>query len=897
MDKVTDIIINGNGFRDIYTAVYYAKMGKSVILVTDGEYLFKEAAECLGGFFEENSLASETLDYLEIPYRKPDNSLCHIPQGDASMYAMKTLLKYGVYILFDTVKIGDLKKNDNIYGGVFANKFGVFGIEAKNVIEYVKSSKHSFSFQLSNLKLDGIKTPLIIEDINGLKNIILNRDSKETNTAVISFDRDNDSMYTAFEDMLGIVRYLREYNPLFKDCVLQKTAYSTDDYRIYDMTVKDTDDSFSKPDTMEISGKKFDLKDFVSANSLDESLPFDTYMIEPSADMAETVSTSALVSGAGTGGVCAYMALKDEGTDDVIILDRAHLPGGTRTLGMVYAFWYGYQDGFAKENKKNISMYLDKVLPGIGCRDYTGELLYYVNTLKDNCRYTTYLCGAKKDGHKIDGVFAASKGKFTYIRSDFYIDATGDADVAVFAGCKYRECGDIRDGFPQSFSIWGETEQGKKWSESIYHGDEENISTEKYSEYVRGIIASDSVNSPDGYSPILTVRESRSVAGEYVLNLKDILSEKIFDDTISVSKIYYDAHGNGTSRAYYTRLYDALLTKTKGDPIRVRLPYRALIPEGITNLLVVSKSISATRDAAGMVRMNPDIQNTAYSAGIIVSHMIRDNISDTRMAYDEYIKDKLIAKEILPKWTFTNEDKPLIESIRQKDMLYLAKASLDDKNIPCLTEAFKNETDEEIKYFYASALLGLKSEVPYSYMLDKLKCMIKTSDDILKNSADIMSIIILISYVKTKDNKLKEEFMKSLGILLDNITSGGERDFSEQSVYAGTKIHATTVRNYKLLLALVYVCEENADKIFIPYIRNLIKKDGIMIDKNSDVFSQHLYMRYLSVLYRLGDTEVTDEFKKYLTDKHYFFRTFVKKELDEIKTFPDSVTKEWDLWI
>ena len=57
MKKVTDIIINGNGLREIYTAIYYAKMGKSVILATDGEYLFKEGSECLGGFFEKDLLS------------------------------------------------------------------------------------------------------------------------------------------------------------------------------------------------------------------------------------------------------------------------------------------------------------------------------------------------------------------------------------------------------------------------------------------------------------------------------------------------------------------------------------------------------------------------------------------------------------------------------------------------------------------------------------------------------------------------------------------------------------------------------------------------------------------------------------------------------------------------
>ncbi len=897
MKKVTDIIINGNGLREIYTAVYYAKMGKSVILATDGEYLFREASEGLGGFFDEKSPVADILDYLEIPYRKLDNSYCHIPQGDASIYALKSLRKYGVYILFDTVKIGNIKYNDKVYGGVFANKFGVFCVEAKNVIEYPKSDINSFSFQLSRLKLDGCRTPVELGDICDAHNVVLHRDSKEENTAVISFDTDSKSIYKAFEKMLDMINYLKANNPLFEQCALQKTAYSSDDYRIGNLSVAEISDEFIKPDTIEISEKSFSLSEYINGNLLDEFLPFDAYMINPTVEMSDVQTTSVLISGAGTGGVCAYMSLEDKGIEDVIIFDRAHLPGGTRTLGMVYAFWYGYQQGFAKKNKDNTAKYLQSVLGDTFCKDYTGELLYYVHRLKDKCMYSTYLCGANRKGSRVEGVFAASNGRLNYIKSDFYIDATGDGDMAVFSGCRYRQCGDIRDGFPQSFSIWGETEAGKLWSQSIYHGDEENISTEKYSEYVRGIIASDSVNSPGGFSPILTVRESRGIYGEYVLTLGDIITGKIFDDTVSVSEIYFDAHGQGTSRAYYTRLFDGLFTKTKQTPVRVRIPFRALIPEGMSNLLTVSKAISATRDAAGMVRMNPDIQNTAYAAGTVVTYMIKNSIRDTRVAYDDNVKNILVSDGILPEWTFVGDKTCSIDKIRQKEMIYLAKVSFEEDKLPELIKAYDNETDEDTKYLFATALLGLKCDRPYEYMLDKLDTMIKSPEDIVNNSTDIMSIIILLSYISTEDSLHKERFMSLLVALADNITSGGDADFTGRSIYAASKIHATVVVNFNLLMALSFVCEENADERLTGPLKKLIAKDGIAINKDSDVFAQHLYIRLLSALYRSGDTEAGEKLKGYVDDEHYFFRTFAAKELDEIKTFPCPINDNWELWI
>jgi len=405
------------------------------------------------------------------------------------------------------------------------------------------------------------------------------------------------------------------------------------------------------------------------------------------------------------------------------------------------------------------------------------------------------------------------------------------------------------------------------------------------------------VNSPDGFSPILTVRESRSIEGEHILSLKDIISEKVFDDTIAVSTVYYDAHGQGTSRAYFTRLFDAFLTKTKGDLIRVRLPYRSLIPKGITNLLVVSKSVSATRDAAGLVRMNPDIQNTAYASGVVVSYMIKNSIFDTHNGYDENVKSILISKELLPEWTFAKESNSTIEKIRQKNMLYLAKASIEEENKDYLINAFEEEKDDEIKYLFASALLGLKDETAFVYMLEKLEAVVGSSDDITANNDDIMSMITLLSYASVKNYEYKEEFMKVLITLIENITSGGERDLSDKSVYARSKIHATVVVNYKLLMALMYVCEENAEERLIDPLRNLIYKDVIQIDDDSNVFEEHLYIRLLSALYRSGDKDAGEKLKSYTDDEHYFFRTFAKKELDDVKVFPCPVKDKWELWI
>ena len=46
------------------------------------------------------------------------------------------------------------------------------------------------------------------------------------------------------------------------------------------------------------------------------------------------------------------------------------------------------------------------------------------------------------------------------------------------------------------------------------------------------------------------------------------------------------------------------------------IPYRAMLPKGMEGVLVIGLGISAHRDAVPLIRMQPDIQNGGYAAGL-----------------------------------------------------------------------------------------------------------------------------------------------------------------------------------------------------------------------------------------------------------------------------------------
>ena len=106
----------------------------------------------------------------------------------------------------------------------------------------------------------------------------------------------------------------------------------------------------------------------------------------------------------------------------------------------------------------------------------------------------------------------------------------------------------------------------------------------------------------------LGIRESRHVAGEYLLTADDLLQGVVPDDSILVASNSVDVHGrNGANTTEYK-------TVEKGQ--WYGLPLRSLIPLQIDGLIVAGRAISASSDAAGAVRVMPPCMAMGHAAGI-----------------------------------------------------------------------------------------------------------------------------------------------------------------------------------------------------------------------------------------------------------------------------------------
>ena len=117
------------------------------------------------------------------------------------------------------------------------------------------------------------------------------------------------------------------------------------------------------------------------------------------------------------------------------------------------------------------------------------------------------------------------------------------------------------------------------------------------------------------------VRESRMIDGEYVLTEDDVKQCRKFDDTIAVANYSIDIHspdGSGT-----------LIYKLPAGEY-YNIPYRCLIPKGVKNMLVAGRCISADHVAQASVRIMPICCTMGEAAGTALALAKQSGAKDVR---------------------------------------------------------------------------------------------------------------------------------------------------------------------------------------------------------------------------------------------------------------------------
>ncbi len=116
-------------------------------------------------------------------------------------------------------------------------------------------------------------------------------------------------------------------------------------------------------------------------------------------------------------------------------------------------------------------------------------------------------------------------------------------------------------------------------------------------------------------APLIGIRESRRIEGEYTLTAEDMVEGKKFDDGFTTVTFNIDIHkADGSAQ-------NCIKTKP------YEIPFRCLIPKGYDGIIVAGKTISGTHEAMASYRVTSDCMAMGEAAGYAVNRAIKNNIN------------------------------------------------------------------------------------------------------------------------------------------------------------------------------------------------------------------------------------------------------------------------------
>lgn len=391
-----------------------------------------------------------------------------------------------------------------------------------------------------------------------------------------------------------------------------------------------------------------------------------------------------IVAGGGPAGCCAAIAAARMGMKTLLIEATTAL-GGMGTMGMVSAmapFTDGNKVLYKSLPVEMLRRYKERTGIPESKWDWikiSPEDLkrIYDDMLTENgvdIIFQSTVCGANTQNNKIETIVAANKEGLTAYEAKVYIDCTGDGDLAAHSGVPFEK-GD--DGEVQSSSlcfaisnihtdkintkinsnfndgIWPKIIADKKYplicrhfipvtfgDTLIINGghlfDVDSTDIQKVSNaYILGRKTAEQYHKAlieympeafgDSYlvetAPLLGVRESRRIKGEYTLTVEDYFARRSFIDEIARNSYWLDCHPSGKNKcSFKAKPEDGY---KKGDSHGI--PFRCLVPLGIDNLLVAGRCMSVERIVLASTRVMPNCLATGEAAGIGAALSVKEN--------------------------------------------------------------------------------------------------------------------------------------------------------------------------------------------------------------------------------------------------------------------------------
>jgi len=390
------------------------------------------------------------------------------------------------------------------------------------------------------------------------------------------------------------------------------------------------------------------------------------WILEPERKIPVLGNVDVLVCGGGFAGVAAAISAAKNGAK-VLLLEKYGFFGGLVTTALVITT-PPLNNGINREIHRRLqqkSVYArclnsgeEDELHAIDPEIVKYELFSLLRENEVDFILHTYVVGSIMDGDIIKGVIIENKAGRQAILGKVVVDATGDADIAAFAGAPFRLVKkpmtmmfnmvgvDIKRALGKLDGNWGNIRklvqeaidnQGLSFELGVFRNfGAPGVSAEKlvYDDEVN--LWSGNLLDMDGTNPRdLTLAEV--VTREHVMKLAEFLQRRL--EGFEESRIEYTATQVGV-RATRQIIGESIpsleevrkekFVDTVAKPYieqEMRLPYGSILPQKIDNLLVAGRCISAAEEAMGKLRLIPVCSATGEAAGTAAALALREKIS------------------------------------------------------------------------------------------------------------------------------------------------------------------------------------------------------------------------------------------------------------------------------
>jgi hypothetical protein len=413
-----------------------------------------------------------------------------------------------------------------------------------------------------------------------------------------------------------------------------------------------------------------------------------------------------LVVGGGSAGVGAAICAARNGMDTLLIEQQGCL-GGLVTLGLV-DYLAGYPEGVGKELLEELKKE-DGINQHNICDPEKTKYVLEQMVVKSGSKvlYWTYAIDSIVENGSIKGVIVQNKSGREVILAKRIIDCSGDGDVSAYAGAPFESGWEKMNGYNQAVSldfVLGnvnlKTFVPKQFYSTIQMKIKEAVKKGELSQLVeKGYVGALGTKSADdtgevyvctGHSrkcrttdaddltriaieqrkqiqelvrfyrkhvvgfencwlsytaPLLGVRDSRRIIGEYVFTGEDLVLGRKFPDAVTRDTHGFDIHNPVSQIPHIKHIklkeptepavcfpdkeggYNAYLKPGE----YYEIPYRCLVPLKVDNLLVAGRCISTTFEGQSGARLIMTCLTMGQAAGTAAALSIKQNVTPRKL--------------------------------------------------------------------------------------------------------------------------------------------------------------------------------------------------------------------------------------------------------------------------